>query len=355
MQQYNKWVKIWLISGLVLIFFQVVIGGVTRLTGSGLSITKWEIVTGTLPPMNSKSWDREFELYKATPQYKKINKGMTISEFKFIYFWEYFHRLWARWMFVIFAIPFAIFWRKGMLVPKVTRRLGVVFLLAGLAAVFGWVMVASGLVERPWVNAYKLSIHLLIAFACFSYLLWTAFIVFQGKRPRVNNPLAKKLFIGLAFMIVFQIFLGGMMSGMKAALSFPTWPSYNGVSVPEVLFYGEFWNVDNFTNYDASGFMPALIQFLHRNLAYVLIISGICLFVYYFKRINEPQFRIGNILLVTMLIIQSVLGISTLLYTESTIPVGLGVLHQAGSLLLLTVVLWVLFVFYRDDYGKNES
>ena len=160
--KYRKAVKVWLIIGLVMIFFQVVIGGVTRLTGSGLSITKWEIVTGTLPPLSDSQWLEEFELYKATPQYQKINEGMSLSDFKFIYFWEYFHRLWARSMGFVFLFPFLFFWWKGWIDKPLMQRLGITVLLAAIVASFGWIMVASGLIDRPWVIAYKLTSRLSI-------------------------------------------------------------------------------------------------------------------------------------------------------------------------------------------------
>jgi len=160
LSNYLPSVKIWLFIGLVMIFVQVLLGGITRLTGSGLSITKWEIVTGILPPMSQEAWQAEFDLYKATPQYQKINEGMSLSEFKFIYFWEYIHRLWARMMGFVFIIPFVVFLFKGHLDKALIKRLGGVVLMAAIVASFGWIMVASGLEDRPWVNAYKLSLHL---------------------------------------------------------------------------------------------------------------------------------------------------------------------------------------------------
>ena len=189
---YNKYIKAWLIAGLVLLFFQIVIGGITRITGSGLSITKWEIVTGTLPPLNDSAWQQEFDLYKETPQYNMINQGMNLDKFKFIYFWEYFHRLWARIMGIIFIIPLIFFIFKKWIDKDLLRRMGYVFFSAMLAAIFGWIMVASGLVERPWVNAYKLSLHLGIALMTLGFLLWTTFHVFyDGKIKNENRYLSK--------------------------------------------------------------------------------------------------------------------------------------------------------------------
>lgn len=341
--KYRKAVKIWLITGLVMIFFQVVIGGVTRLTGSGLSITKWEIVTGTLPPFNQAQWLQEFELYQETPQYKKINEGMSLSDFKFIYFWEYFHRLWARSMGFVFLIPFLYFWRKGWLDKPLMRRLGITVLLASIVASFGWIMVASGLIERPWVNAYKLTMHLSLALILFSYLLWTIYLVVFPQRRVINNRLLKKG-IGLIIVILsVQIILGGIMSGMKAALFYPSWPEMNNAYLPPVLLDATEWNVENFVDYDKGPFMAALIQFLHRNTAYLLTIIVLWYAFQAFRLEKTPIFRTSIYLLVSMLIIQILLGISTLINSVGNVPVDWGVLHQAGALLLLTIVLFVRY------------
>jgi len=204
-RRYPRAVRNWLILGLVLIFVQVVVGGITRLTGSGLSITKWEIVTGTLPPLNEATWLSEFELYKGTPQYEKMNEGMSLSDFKFIYFWEYFHRLWARMMGFAFIIPLAYFLFKGYIDRALGKRLGLVFLAAALTASFGWIMVASGLIERPLVNAYKLSMHLGIAFITFGILLWTTLWTHDVRLSAKPSTRVRKLVYWTAGVLVVQI------------------------------------------------------------------------------------------------------------------------------------------------------
>ncbi|PHN03682.1 COX15/CtaA family protein [Flavilitoribacter nigricans] len=347
--KYKKAVKVWLIIGLVMIFFQVVIGGVTRLTGSGLSITKWEIVTGTVPPLNHAQWQEEFELYQQTPQYQKINEGMSLSDFKFIYFWEYFHRLWARSMGFVFLFPFLFFWAKGWIDKPLMRRLGVTVLLAAVVASFGWIMVASGLVDRPWVNAYKLTIHLSLALILFSYLLWTTYLVVFPEKRVIHNKLLKSVSGLIIVILSVQIILGGIMSGMKAGLFYPSWPDMNGSYLPAVLLNSAEWNVDNFVHYDSGPFMAALIQFLHRNTAYLLTII-VLWFSYRAFQVRETKlFRTSIYLLVSMLIIQVLLGIFTLINCVGNVPVGLGVMHQAGALLLLTIV---LFVRYQMRPGK---
>lgn len=346
-------VRVWLIIGLVMVFFQVVIGGITRLTGSGLSITKWEIVTGTLPPMNQTAWESEFMKYKATPQYQKINAGMSLSDFKFIYFWEYFHRLWARTMGFVFAIPFFIFWRKGWLPKPLMKRLGIVVLMAAVVASFGWIMVASGLENRPWVNAYKLTLHLSLAFVLFAYLLWTTFHTFSPNKQVIHNSKYKKMALIITIIITIQIMLGGLMSGMKAGLYYPTFPDMNNELIPALVLKSSEWNVENLKHYDKNMFAPALVQFLHRNTAYLLTISILAFFFMARKMKFTSSFDKANLMLVTMLIIQVSLGIFTLINCKGEIPVTLGVLHQAGALLLLTIALLVNYQFSNTNLKRN--
>jgi len=340
----SRVVKIWLITGLVMVFMQVVIGGITRLTGSGLSITRWEIVTGSIPPLTTAQWQEAFDLYRQTPQYQKINQGMSMSAFQFIYFWEYFHRLWARLMFLVFIVPFGWFWWKGMFSKRLMPRLLVVVLLAGLEGFFGWIMVASGLIHRPWVNAYNLTLHLTMAIIIFSYLLWTTFIAFKPN-PSAWGLSGDRRFTWTLVIVAFvQIALGAMMSGTKAGLFYPTWPDMQGYFIPPVLFDASMWSVESFTHYDTNPFMPALIQVLHRNTAYVL--AGLVLyFVITRLRLSENKqaFRTSLWLAGAMLVAQVMLGIITLLLCKGHIPVGWGVAHQATALFLLGALLWLAY------------
>jgi cytochrome c oxidase assembly protein subunit 15 len=339
-------VKIWLVTGLVMIFMQIVIGGVTRLTGSGLSITRWEIVTGAIPPLNDADWVSEFELYRQTPQYHKINKGMSLDEFKFIYFWEYFHRLWARLMFFVFIIPFPIFLWRGMLTRELRNWLIAVVLLAGLEGFFGWIMVASGLRERPWVNAYNLTLHLCMGVIIFCTLLWTAFIAFRPGPRVLGVPSGNKLsgiMLGIAF---FQIALGAMMSGAKAGLFYPTWPDMRGEYLPALLLDPGHWQLSSFLEYDTNPFMPALIQFLHRNTAYILTIIVLW---FSWKGLRTPGASADRgfwSLLLGLLAVQITLGVVTLVNCIGSVPVDLGVYHQACAVLLIGVILWS---FYRTS------
>lgn len=337
-------VRYWLIAGLVMIFFQIVIGGVTRLTGSGLSITKWQIVTGAIPPLNAADWQHEFELYQATPQYQKINQGMSLDDFKFIYFWEYFHRLWARLMFFVFVIPFGWFLYRGMLSRRLVPRLLIMVGLAALEGFFGWIMVASGLIQRPWVNAYNLTLHLCMALIIFSHLLWITYIAFQPKRVGLLTLRSWPwLLFGLAF---FQIALGALMSGTKAGLFYPSWPDMHGAYLPALIFDQSNWHWDNFTQYDSNPFFPTLIQFMHRNTAYAL--SLLCLW-FIWKNRQHSGLRNAFQLLGATLTLQVLLGIFTLINCQGKIPVLLGVFHQAGAVLLLGTLLWMVYKSENDN------
>ena len=352
---YNRYIKYWLFAGLILIFFQIVIGGITRITGSGLSITKWEIVTGTLPPLNEADWKDEFDLYKETPQYKKINQGMSLSEFKFIYFWEYFHRLWARMMGFVFIIPLFFFVIKGWTDKRLLIRLSYVFGAAMLAAVFGWIMVASGLVERPWVNAYKLSLHLSIALLTFGLLLWLFFDVFLERKYCFDLKFFRKVSWLFLIALVIQMFLGAVVSGMRAALYYPSWPDMNGVFIPEILLDGSNWSLSSIVDYDRDALMPALIHVLHRNWAYVVYGIGMYFAIkalrYPFKRLVH----ITSMALIIFLNIQLLLGVMVLLNSKSSIPVFYGVMHQAIAIFIFSIALLNIFMFKKLRLSNEKG
>lgn len=335
-------VVIWLIIGLVMLYFQIIIGGITRLTGSGLSITKWEIVTGTFPPTNDSDWNVEFEKYKDTPQYEKINEGMELGTsvfdggtFKFIYFWEYFHRLWARTMGFIFLFPFLIFYFLSYLPLSLRKNLGVVVALAALAATFGWIMVASGLVNRPWVNAYKLSIHLSIGISVFLYLLWSTLVYLYPDRIKSSLRISQSYTLRIFVLIAFQVFMGGIMSGMKAAIIFPTWPDIGGEIIPSVLLSINNWSIESFVAYDTGSFAFALAHFIHRSLAYIILI----VMVHYWWK-NQLKSELGTIsksyyVFCFLVFMQVVIGIITLVSSVGFIPVFWGVLHQGVAVFVI--------------------
>ena len=347
-QQLSKAVIIWLMIGLFMVYTQIIIGGITRLTGSGLSITKWEIVTGTLPPLTEETWQEEFDKYKETPQYRKINVGMemgsifTAGTFKFIYFWEYLHRLWARSMGFVFLFPFLFFYLRKWIPMSLVKRLGLVILLAALAATFGWIMVASGLVKRPWVNAYKLSLHLCIGISVFVALWWALIRYIHPQRIVKKVKFDRYVFILLVLLIV-QIFLGGVMSGTKAALFVNTWPDLNGEMIPVQIFELSSWSVHNFNNYEETGFLVTLVQFLHRGLAYV--ITGYAGYILASRRFaTSHKSTISYYGFMMFLLLQVFVGIVTLVKSIGVIPVYWGVMHQGVAVLLLSA--FILHAYY---------
>ncbi len=337
----SKWVRRWLIAGIIMIFFQIILGGITRITGSGLSITRWDIVSGTLPPMSEAAWHEAFDLYKQTPQYHKINYDMPLQEFKFIFFWEYIHRLWARTMGFVFLFPLLYFVSKRMIPKWLGKRLVVVFLLAALVASFGWIMVASGLVNRPLVNAYKLSIHLGLAFLLLGYLYWTYLMAGDVRRVPFHTK-NRKWIKALSGLVGLQIILGGIMSGMKAGMYYPSWPKMNGDWIPDVLTHTAQWTAEHIIQYDAYRLMPALIQFLHRGTGYLIFVAVVSLLIITLRSGNATE-KLSVTLLFMLVFLQLLLGIYTVINCLGEIPLWLGVMHQITAILVFLLTFYLLY------------
>lgn len=326
----------WLLIGCLLIAIMVTIGGITRLTESGLSITEWNVVGGTLPPLSAKKWQAEFDKYQATPEFKIVNNGMSLSEFKQIYFWEYLHRLWGRLMGFAFLIPFYYFWRKGYLTEKWLLKRCFIILLGGAAVGgLGWFMVMSGLKNRTDVSHYRLAIHLVAAFSLFSFILWTALDLKYDRRKNTNSSfdVVKKLGIALLLVVLVQIIYGAFTAGLNAGTIYNTWPLMNGEFMPDnVTAMGGF--VENFTNHKDG------VQFVHRWFAFAVL--GLIAYIWWEMRgmkVSLTQGKSINYLLIAVSV-QFILGICTILFSKGNVPVWLGVLHQVGALCLLTTVIY---------------
>lgn len=364
-QPYPKAVKIWLLTGVVMVFCQVIIGGITRLTDSGLSITEWAVIQGTIPPLSPEAWEiaRQEYMEHAIGQVNMkwsgplYPEGIPMEDFKFIYFWEYFHRLWARIMGFVFLIPFLIFWRKGWLSKALMKRLGGVVALTMLVALFGWIMVKSGLdtPEFAWVNGYKLTIHLSLATLVFSYLIWVTLPVVQPYTSDEHNKRLRSFAWRITTIIGLQIVFGGLMAGIKAGLFFNHFPHMeinstddSWIWIADVLKDHSKWTWENMRAYNSeegAGFAAALIQLLHRGTAYLLCFL-IPVFYFYVRRIHKSKaLAVGSTLLMVVLLAQVTLGVLTLLNGIGQIPLLYGVLHQAGGLLLLGVMLFVNYQF----------
>ncbi len=333
--QKTKPIAIWLLTCCALVFAMVVVGGVTRLTESGLSIVEWQPIVGTMPPITQQDWNDLLEKYRATPQYQQINTGMSIEEFKSIFWWEYFHRLLGRLIGLVFFIPFVYF----LLRKQIDRSLGIkltgIFILGGLQGFMGWYMVMSGLVNDPHVSQYRLTAHLGLAFIIFAALFWVALGLLSPEKEnsRSNEDMQnlRRFSFGLTALIFMMVLSGGFVAGIRAGLAYNTFPLMNGHFIPPDLFVLEPWYRNFFDN-------MTTVQFDHRMIAWILAFS-VPLFWYKSRKIelSKTTYLACNLFLL-MLAIQISLGIATLLHV---VPIRLAASHQGGAVLLFAASLWV--------------
>ncbi|MAT54238.1 MAG: hypothetical protein CMN32_07125 [Saprospirales bacterium] len=355
-----KSIRIWLFAGVVMVFFQVVIGGVTRLTDSGLSITEWAVIQGTIPPLNEAEWQEAFDKYKvaAKKQYETLHADMDLSEFKVIFFWEYLHRLWARLMGFVFLFPFLYFYFKKMLPKWLLKRLGIVIALAALAAIFGWIMVKSGLNndKRTWVSAYKLVIHLGIATALFGYLFWTWMLAAVPVEKLKASASLRKMGYWLLGILLVQILFGGLMAGMRAGLIHPHFPIFvEGSRLWNALVANFSPDVEQLIDYEPNLFAKAVVQVLHRLTAWVLFFYGLYFSFKALKTDLSKRLNRGIVLFTALLITQLLLGIFTVINSIGRIPVSWGALHQGMALLLLSALLYCIFLFGKQQPGNSRA
>jgi cytochrome c oxidase assembly protein subunit 15 len=335
-------VRAWLITGLVMVFIQILLGGITRLTGSGLSITEWSVIMGTLPPLNAADWQEAFAKYQQIDQYKLVNSNMTMGEFKYIFFWEWFHRLWARTMGFVFLLPLLFFWAKGIVKTPQVPRYGVLLILGGMAGLMGWVMVASGLEEdMVLVNPFKLMGHLLIACSIFMYLFR---LILEDTLPKERSRFdqgMRRIITVFMVLVVVQIAFGGLVAGSKAALNCTTWPLMNGSFIPEGLGFET-----PFKDHIAQNNIT--LQFVHRMMAYGLLMLGVWLYWKSRLTLAQPVFHYYRHAMIVVLTLQVVLGILTVINSKGAVPVGLGVVHQFVAFFLLNILVGLHYlVKYR--------
>ncbi|MBK9109424.1 MAG: COX15/CtaA family protein [Saprospiraceae bacterium] len=341
----------WLIIGFIMLLVQILLGGITRLTGSGLSITRWDIVTGILYPLSEEAWNVHFDLYKKTPQYEKINAVFSLSDFKFIFFWEYAHRLWARLMGLVFFFPFCWFFYKKRLDKILIKRLFVLILLTSFVASLGWIMVSSGLINRPWVNAYKLAFHLMAAVITVAYLLYIICKREMFIRVKIFEKHIRNFFIFILGCLSLQIFLGGVVAGMRASIVAPSWPLLQGKWIPNQVFEGSAYVEYVFGEYENSAIGPIIVQFWHRSMAYLLVVLILVFVIWVYKIVGKD---IGKVCmtLVMLLSLQILLGIFTVLNSVGSIPLWLAVLHQLFGIVLF---LYCLFVYWTRLSKSNNA
>ena len=334
-EKYYNFFSIWLIGLITLVILIIVVGGLTRLTDSGLSITKWEVFRGIFPPLNQEQWETYFMEYKSIPQYILLNSNMTLNDFKVIFYWEYFHRLLGRLIGLFFFIPFIYLVYKKVLNNYLTSRLISVSILILLQGLIGWYMVKSGLVNNVSVSHYRLSLHLFTAFLIFSSLIW----IFMNHFHEINKIFFQinSSFISLKILLIlifFQIIIGAFVSGLDAGKIYQTWPLMNEAYVP----------TDNFLNNLFNFSDPSFVQFMHRNTAYLIFALSIYLGIYIYR--NNIKRLFNPFLIFTFFIsIQILLGIFVLLFN---VNIYLASLHQISSIFLVVSSLYLYFQSIRS-------
>ena len=341
LQPSSKPVAIWLLIGVGMIIIQILLGGITRLTGSGLSITEWNVITGTLPPLNEQQWIAEFEKYKSTPQFRYLNFDFTLKDFKFIFFWEWFHRFWARFMGLVFAVPFIIFLIQKRFRADMIKPLLILFLFGALQGAVGWIMVASGLDgDAIYVKPTRLALHFIFAMGLLCYTFWFALQLLVPEQKRTINISLRKLTWAIITVLAIQLIYGGLMAGHKAAAYAPTWPDINGYLVPTKMFQS------------STGFLDLLenkitIHFIHRTLAYLILLL-ILFWTWKAIKLNASKlFQKTKWLPLIITIFQVALGVFAVFTSIKVVPGHWGMfewmaqLHQLTAMFLLLTMIWM--------------
>ena len=325
----NQQLKIWLFALLSLIILIILVGGLTRLTDSGLSITTWDLFVGFLPPLTNDRWIDYFNLYKTIPEFSEQNSNMTLGEFKVIFWWEWGHRQLGRLIGLTVLLPLIYFTFKNGL--WVLKKYGLIFLLVCLQGFFGWYMVSSGLVDRIDVSHYRLSIHLVTAFLILSIIFWK---LLKLTKIQINDiSFNLKLFKFFFILLFIQLIIGAFVSGMDAGTIYNTWPLMGSSYFPDDSKYIEFLNINFFDN-------PSIVQFVHRNLAYLIVIIYIYLLILVFRDTNKI-FRKPIIIIGISIFLQVILGVVTLL---SGVKIIYASLHQINSILIILSCLYFLYI-----------
>lgn len=333
----NKSVIIWLLTGCILIFLMVVIGGITRLTNSGLSMVDWNLFMGMIPPLNEKEWLAAFHQYQQFPEYQQVNFHFSLEEFKSIFFWEYLHRFIGRLIGMIFIIPFFYFLIKKKLSKKLIIQCLIILVMGGFQGFLGWWMVKSGLVDNPDVSHYRLAIHLIAAFLTFAYTFWVALQLIYHDKERNDVPFMRKWVFILFVVTIIQIIYGAFVAGLNAGFVMNTWPKM-----------GNEWISSSVTTIDPLwvNFVDGIggVQFVHRYLAYIVVGLVLLLLLKSTKfELNELQKK-SLIALLCVVFLQFMLGVFTLLMS---VPIWLGVVHQVGAFFLLGAIVFVASSFRK--------
>lgn len=318
-------IRLWLGFVLVALFALIIVGGATRLTDSGLSITQWKPIHGVIPPLSAAEWEEEFQLYKKIPEYTQINAGMTVDEFKRIFWWEWAHRLLARSIGLIFALPLAYFWVTGRIENRLKLPLAGILALGGLQGFIGWWMVSSGLAERTDVSQYRLAVHLTMACIIFSSTMWVMRAVSPHEEAPARHSRSIRMAMVVAIFALFQIYLGALVAGLDAGFSYNTWPLMDGAIIPGDLWIQNPWWINLFEN-------PKTVQFVHRLGAYVLLALVIVHMIQAARELPGSAHARRAAILLGLVLAQAGLGIMTLL---TQVQIHTALTHQAGAIVVL--------------------
>jgi cytochrome c oxidase assembly protein subunit 15 len=348
MQKNSKAVAIWIGIGVLMLLIQMILGGVTRLTGSGLSITEWNVITGAIPPLNEDAWIREFDKYKQTPQYHLLNIDFQLSDFKFIFFWEWLHRLWARLIGVVFIIGFVYLLAKRLLKKEMVKPLLILFLLGALQGAVGWIMVVSGLTgDAVYVKPTRLALHFIFAMVLIAYAFWVLLILVVSKSDLVRRPRIRSFTGWLLLLSAIQLVFGALMAGHKAATAAPTWPDINGSLMPQPTFN----HVPFLLNFIDN---KIAIHFVHRNLAYVIfILTCVLAWKLYNVKTTSRIFNKTKAIPLVLVVLQVVLGVLSVLSSPGIVPNNWGAfdwfaqLHQIVGMLFALSLIWVFYTVRR--------
>jgi cytochrome c oxidase assembly protein subunit 15 len=333
----------WLLLGCILIFLMVAIGGLTRLTHSGLSMVEWNLFMGSVPPTSTEDWEALFEKYKAYPEYQLVNFNISLDEFKSIFYWEYGHRMFGRLIGLVFIVPFLWFWMRKKISRSLMPKLVLILFMGGFQGFLGWYMVKSGLVKDPDVSHYRLAMHLITAFLTFAYTFWVALgLMYPGGRKEAGSNPVKGVLQLLLPVLVVQIVWGAYVAGLNAGKVYNTWPKMGEQWIAEgVTALSPWWH--NFVEGLAG------VQFIHRYLAYVVVGMVLIAFVRARKMKLKPSQHKSIQVLLLAVALQFVLGVVTLLYA---VPLSMGLLHQLGAFFLLGAS---VFALHRFSYPEKLS
>ena len=335
----NTYISYWLLLITFLVALMIIVGGLTRLTDSGLSITKWDLFSGILPPLSLKDWEKSFSLYKEIPEYKYLNSSMTLDQFKIIYWWEYIHRLLGRIVGLFYFLPLLYFTYKKVLNKKSLISLYLVFILILFQGFIGWYMVQSGLVKRIDVSHYRLALHLTLAFIIFILLVWN-FLKHRNQKVLIsNNRLPFYLPVFFIFFILLQISLGAFVSGLDAGQIYQTWPLMNQSYFPDDSNLNDLFSMKAFET-------PSVVQFMHRNMAYLSILLFVLIATIIYRNNDFIYLRKITVMIFIFLFLQIFLGILTIL---SGAQIILASMHQIGSIFLITTSLILVFKNSRTN------